>query len=85
MKTIGRESEVNLLAATRYEWLITNGIGGYASSTVPCINTRRYHGLLVASRRPPVDRVVLVSRTDETIRFDGEEYSISTCVQKSNT
>ncbi len=43
------------------EWLITNGLGGYASGTVIGTNTRRYHGLLVASRRPPLEREVLLS------------------------
>jgi predicted glycogen debranching enzyme len=51
----------------RREWLETNGIGGYASSTVCGINTRRYHGLLVAATRPPVGRVVMLSKLDERI------------------
>jgi glycogen debranching enzyme len=42
--------------ASQREWLETNGIGGFASSTIVGMNTRRYHGLLVASLRPPVDR-----------------------------
>lgn len=49
------------------EWLETNGIGGYAAGTVEGANTRRYHGLLVASLEPPVDRRVLVSRIDECV------------------
>jgi predicted glycogen debranching enzyme len=49
------------------EWLITNGIGGYASSTLPGLNTRRYHGLLVAAMAPPVRRHVLLSRVEETV------------------
>jgi predicted glycogen debranching enzyme len=51
----------------RREWLETNGIGGYASSTVCGINTRRYHGLLVAATKPPVGRVVLLSKLEERI------------------
>jgi predicted glycogen debranching enzyme len=51
----------------RREWLETNGIGGYASSTVCGINTRRYHGLLVAATKPPVGRVVMLSKLDERI------------------
>jgi len=51
----------------RREWLETNGVGGYASSTVCGINTRRYHGLLVAATKPPVGRVVLLSKLDERI------------------
>jgi len=49
------------------EWLITNGIGGYASSTVAGLNARKYHGLLVAAMAPPVRRLVLLSRVEETV------------------
>ncbi len=49
------------------EWLLTNGLGGYASSTISGMNSRRYHGLLVASKIPPTARKVLVSKIDETI------------------
>lgn len=49
------------------EWLETNGIGGYASGTVSGAHTRRYHGLLVAATHPPVGRMVLVSKLDETV------------------
>src|SRR6201999_883125 len=51
--------------SSRLEWLETNGLGGYASSTVSGANTRRYHGLLVAATTPPVGRVVLLSKLDE--------------------
>jgi len=53
------------------EWLATNGIGGYASSTIPCLNTRKYHGLLVAAMSPPVRRMVLLSRIEETLWIAG--------------
>lgn len=46
---------------------MTNGIGGYASSSISGANTRRYHGLLVASLRPPTERTVFVSKVEETI------------------
>jgi predicted glycogen debranching enzyme len=49
------------------EWLEANGVGGYASSTVSGANSRRYHGLLVASLNPPVERKVLLSKLEETI------------------
>jgi predicted glycogen debranching enzyme len=49
------------------EWLITNGIGGYASGSLAGANTRRYHGLLVASLNPPTNRKVLVSKIEESI------------------
>lgn len=60
------------------EWLITNSLGGYASSTIMGANTRRYHGLLVATFNPPTDRRVLVSKIEETIHLQGETYSLST-------
>ncbi|HEY8283653.1 MAG TPA: glycogen debranching enzyme N-terminal domain-containing protein, partial [Chloroflexota bacterium] len=57
----GREVCGDLPAALRREWLVTNGLGGYASSTVVGLNSRRYHGLLVAALQPPVGRTVLVA------------------------
>ena len=56
---IGPETCRNLESALSREWLVTNGLGGYASGTVAGVNTRRYHGLLVASMNPPVQRMVL--------------------------
>ncbi len=84
MNTIGRDVEANLKKSIQKEWLVTNGIGGFASSTVPCINTRRYHGILVASQRPPTERVALVSRLEESVTIDGRQYSLSTCVHKDS-
>ncbi len=49
------------------EWLVTNGLGGYASSSVLGINTRKYHGLLVAALHPPGDRTVCLSKLDEDV------------------
>ncbi|HMO38770.1 MAG TPA: amylo-alpha-1,6-glucosidase [Saprospiraceae bacterium] len=60
------------------EWLITNGLGGYASSTIIGANTRRYHGLLIAAFNPPADRRVLVSKVEETVHLNGEVYPLST-------
>ncbi len=51
----------------RREWLEANGTGAFAMGTVEGINTRRYHGLLVASLQPPVDRYVLLSRVEEEV------------------
>ena len=51
------------------EWLETNGLGGWASSTICGAHTRRYHGLLVVATHPPVGRVVLLSRLDETLAY----------------
>src|SRR5271170_2838959 len=49
------------------EWLATNGLGGYASSTLCGLNTRKYHGLLVAAMSPPARRMVLLSRLEENV------------------
>jgi len=54
------------------EWLETNGLGGFASSTVIGLNTRRYHGLLTASTTPPTGRVLLLSKLEETVVIDGQ-------------
>ncbi|MGE5416459.1 MAG: amylo-alpha-1,6-glucosidase [Acidobacteriota bacterium] len=58
------------------EWLLTNGIGGFAGSTISGINTRRYHGLLVASLKPPVDRRVTLAKLEEEIHIDGRKFSL---------
>jgi len=62
----------------RNEWLETNGIGGFSSSTVIGLNTRRYHGLLTAATKPPVGRLVLLSKLEETLVIDGRRYELST-------
>jgi len=60
------------------EWLTTNGLGGYSASTLCGANTRKYHGLLVAAMTPPVRRMVLLSRMEETLFFDGWPHALST-------
>lgn len=65
--------------SSKLEWLETNGTGAFAMGTVSGVNTRRYHGLLVASLRPPVERHVLLSRVDEEVAFDGARFAISAC------
>ena len=62
-------------ASTR-EWLETNGIGGSASSTIIGLNTRRYHGLLVAATKPPVGRIVMLSKLEETLVVNGERFDL---------
>jgi glycogen debranching enzyme len=58
----------NLAVSKRREWLLTNGIGGYAMGT-PCgANTRRYHGLLVAATTPPATRLVLLAGVDAFVQ-----------------
>ncbi|HKZ93215.1 MAG TPA: amylo-alpha-1,6-glucosidase [Candidatus Bathyarchaeia archaeon] len=61
--------------ALKTEWLVTNGLGGYASSTILGVNTRKYHGLLVAALNPPVDRWVLLTKLDEEIQFGNNRFS----------
>lgn len=59
------------------EWLETNGLGGFASSTLAGINTRRYHGLLTASLRPPVERYVLLSKLEEVLILGDQRFDLS--------
>jgi predicted glycogen debranching enzyme len=59
------------------EWLAVNHLGGYAASTLPGCNTRKYHGLLVAAMSPPVRRMVLLSRVEETVFYDGWPHALS--------
>ncbi len=67
----GREVCSDLAIAQKREWLVTNGIGGYASGTVANMLTRRYHGLLMAALRPPLGRTLLLAKLDETVEYDG--------------
>src|SRR5215469_12794535 len=73
----GREICGDLTAGLRREWLVTNGLGSYASGTLSGINTRSYHGLLVAALNPPVDRTVLVGGMVEWATYDGHRYALS--------
>jgi predicted glycogen debranching enzyme len=72
-----QESCRNLNVALTREWLETNGIGGFSSSTISGQNTRRYHGLLTAATKPPVGRFVLLSKLEETLLIDGRRYELS--------
>jgi len=74
---LGPEVCGDLDKGTSREWLETNGLGGFASSTVPGLHTRRYHALLIAALRPPVERVVLLSRADETLVVGDERFELS--------
>ena len=60
------------------EWLVTNGLGGYASSTVLGINTRKYHGLLVAALHPPGDHTVCLAKLDEEVYVGNNIYLLGT-------
>jgi predicted glycogen debranching enzyme len=59
------------------EWLETNGLGGFASSTVSGAHSRKYHGLLVAAMKPPVERLVLLSKLEETLICGEQQFHLS--------
>ena len=59
------------------EWIITNGLGGYASSTIIGANTRAYHGLLVASLHPNIRRLLLLSKLEEEVILDDVRHALS--------
>ena len=65
----GREICGDLSIVEQREWLVTNGIGGYACGTIAGLLTRHYHGLLVAALKPPLGRTLLFTKLDETINY----------------
>ncbi|MGH9663220.1 MAG: glycogen debranching enzyme N-terminal domain-containing protein, partial [Bryobacteraceae bacterium] len=73
---VARDDCRNFETASKLEWLETDGNGGFAMGTVAGVNTRRYHGLLVAALRPPVARHVLLSRVEEEAIFDGRVFAL---------
>ncbi len=77
MIELNQESCRDFGVAPTREWLETNGIGGFSSSTVIGLNTRRYHGLLTAATKPPVGRLVLLSKLEETLVINGRRYELS--------
>lgn len=78
MLSLGSDICRSFASSSSREWMETNGIGGYASSSVAGANTRRYHGLLVAATKPPLGRVVMLSKFEETLVIDGERFELST-------
>jgi predicted glycogen debranching enzyme len=82
---VGRELCGDLATAESREWLVTNGIGGYACGTVAGVPTRRYHGLLIASQRPPVARRMLVSKFDEIANYDDGVHELGTTRWRDGT
>ena len=69
--TLGRDALGDFENTHRREWLVTNGIGGFAAGTVGGANTRRYHGLLIAALQPPVGRTLMVAKFDIAVRYAG--------------
>jgi len=76
--SFGKATCQNIRKSLKKEWLLTNGLGGYSSSTILCCNTRKYHGLLVSNLTEPVGRHVLLSNTEESICAGGKEFFLST-------
>jgi len=74
---LGRSSCGELDIAERREWLVTNGLGGFACGTVAGTLTRRYHGLLVAALKPPVGRTLLVAAFEEVATYLGARYELA--------
>lgn len=72
------KEELNLEKGLKKEWLITNGIGGFASSTIIGANTRKYHGLLIAPLTPPARRYLILSKVDESIQIAENKYDLYT-------
>ena len=76
------KEKLELEEGLKREWLITNGIGGFSSSTIIGANTRKYHGLLVAPLTPPARRFLILSKLDESIETRGRKYDLYTNVCK---
>ena len=74
--------DINLENGIQKEWIITNGIGGFASSTIIGANTRKYHGLLIAPLTPPARRYLILSKVDESIEIGGKQYNLYTNIGK---
>ncbi len=77
------KENLNLETGISKEWLITNGIGGFCSSTIIGANTRKYHGLLVAPLNPPASRYLILSKLDESIEIRGKKHDLYTNICES--
>ncbi len=85
MLDFGRALTGRLAVAESREWLVTNGLGGFASGTVAGLPTRRYHGLLVAALKPPGGRTVLVAALHERVTYDGAVYELAAARWRDGT
>lgn len=74
------KENLNLENGLKKEWLLTNGLGGFASSTIIGANTRKYHGLLIAPLTPPARRYLILSKVDESIQIGENKYDLYTNV-----
>ncbi len=74
----GRDLCGDLDQAEAREWLVTNGMGGYGAGTVAGLLTRRYHGLLVAALKPPLERTLMLTKLDDTVQYGDRFYPLHT-------
>lgn len=77
------KEDLNLENGLQKEWIITNGIGGFSSSTIIGANTRKYHGLLIAPLTPPARRYLMLSKLDESVEIRGRKYNLYTNICKN--
>ncbi|MBI3976583.1 MAG: glycogen debranching enzyme family protein [Chloroflexi bacterium] len=82
---LARPALLEFDSALRFEWLVTNGLGGYASGTVLGVDTRRYHGLLMAALQPPVGRTLLLARLHVELRAGDDHYALHTAEYHDGT
>jgi predicted glycogen debranching enzyme len=75
--TLPRSDFVDRDSALAREWLVTNGLGGFACGTVAQANTRRYHGLLITALAPPVERTLMVAKLDVTVRYQERDFELA--------
>lgn len=73
---LGREVCGRIGVSSNREWLVTNGIGGFAMGTIAGMLTRRYHGLLVAALTPPLGRTLMLTKLDETVQYNSKYYPL---------
>lgn len=60
------------------EWVIANGAGAYCGSSIIGANTRKHHGLLIASLKAPIERYLILSKIDESVKIDNKIYNFAT-------
>ena len=77
------KQDLDLENGLKREWIITNGLGGYASSTIIGANTRRYHGLFVVPLNPPAKRYLILSKLDESLEIKGKKHELFTNIGKN--
>lgn len=81
-KQFGKGYYKTFRAGIEREWVTTNGIGGYAGSSIIGAHTRKHHGLLIASLHAPTERFLVLSKINEIIRINGKEYALAATQRK---